>query len=132
MLFYEEFDKKTNKIKQNITLEINKIKSLDYNENYRELFTKLPNCELNEHLYIHLYSLPYENDLHLKEKLEFLENREDFVLSKLIKSLRSDTGLDLNAFSTSILERQSRQFVVNSKIINVENYLGIYKNYIIN
>ena len=123
MLFYEEYDKKTNKIKRNITLEINEIKSLDYDQNYRELFT-MSNCELNEHLYVHLYSLPYENDLHYKEKLEFLKNREDFVLSKLLKSLKSDTGLDLNSFSISNLEQQSTQFVVNSKIINVENYLG--------
>ena len=104
-------------------LDIIEVKSIDYNENYRELFTTSNCLTKNEHQYIHLHSIPFDKDKHLDKKLDYLKNKEDFVLSKLIQMLRYDINLDLNAFSTSNLEKQANHFVVNSLILNVENYL---------
>lgn len=98
---------------------------MNYNEEYRRLFT-LPNCLMryeHDHINLHLYSIPLDEDEHLNDKLDFMMNKEDFVLSKLLRSLKDDLSLDLNALSTSNLERQNNHFVVNSLILNVENYL---------
>lgn len=123
-LVYEEIEKDTNEVKQKIVLDISKIENLEYNENYRKIFTA-PDCQSNEHLYVHLYSIPFNQDPNLDKKLEYIKDKNDFVVSKLIKSLSDDTGLDLNAFSVSNLEKQANEFSVNTLVLNVENYLGI-------
>lgn len=123
----ETFDSKNERTSRQV-LDIISFRRIDYDEEYRELFT-MPRClSKNEFQHIHLYSLPLDKDPHLQDKLTYLEqNKADFVLSKLIQSLRNDLRLDLNAFSISNLERQTNHFVVNSLMLNVENYLENYE-----
>ena len=101
---------------------------MEYDEEYRELFTA-PSClSKNEFQWIHLYSLPFDKDPHLQDKLDYLAaNKADFVLSQLLQRLRNDLMLDLNAFATSNLEKQTNHFVVNSLVLNTENYLQNYE-----
>lgn len=123
MLISETFDSKNKRTSRQV-LDIISFRRMDYDEEYRELFT-MPSClAKNEFQHLHLYSLPLDKDPHLQDKLAYLEHHKaDFVLSKLIESLRNDLQLDLNVFSTSNLEKQSNNFVVNSLMLNVENYL---------
>lgn len=126
MLISETFDSRNVRTKMKI-LDVINIRRIDYDEEYRTLFTA-PSClSKNEFQHIHLYSLPIDEDPHLEDKLAYLsKHKEDFVLSQLLQRLRDDSRLDLNAFSTSSLERQTNQFVVNSLVLNVENYLQNY------
>lgn len=122
MITNEEFTNDNQLIKRT-ALDVIDIESFVYDENYRQLFA-MPECySKNEFQNIHLYSIPFDKNSNLDQNLTYIKNNRDFVQSKLIETLRNDTFLDLNAFTTSSLEQLGDDFVFSSKIVNVENYL---------